>query len=267
MCCCILTVSFGAGCTDTAGLHPPPQLKPAFRKDGELFNLERSQRHHLSFQALDVCVGVNDCDISAIVQQEGCQRGQLMLLLIRHGCSPFRPWRDGAACFWCLSSVLKWAHSACAHLRDEALNTSPCAEKLQSKTPFFVPCGINRVTGGAGGSDPLTTHNFMWSVVKLAAFFFFFTPPSPGVYLVLWQTWRSSLDSDAVWQKINTSPLVWYGDKAVIILMLYLCGPHSPHNGSGWCPLLITLLLQRFSKGSNWHCELNRMGFFFFYCY
>lgn len=58
---CILTVSPGAGCTDTAGLHLPPQLKPASRKkkrkklreERELFNLERSQRHHLSFQALD----------------------------------------------------------------------------------------------------------------------------------------------------------------------------------------------------------------------
>lgn len=30
------------------------------------------------------------------------------------------------------------------------------------------------------------------------------------------------LDCDALWQKINISPLVWYGDKAVIILMLWL---------------------------------------------
>lgn len=119
MCCCILTVSFGAGCTDTAGLHLPPQLKPAFRKDGELFNLERSQRHHLSFQALDVCAGVNDCDLCLqYICHSAARRtasvDTLMLLLMRHACSPFRPWRDGAACFWCLSSVLKWAHSACA---------------------------------------------------------------------------------------------------------------------------------------------------------
>lgn len=56
--------------------------------------------------------------------------------------------------------------------------------------------------------------------------FWLFSPLPPGE-AVLWQTWHIPLDSDAIWQKINASPPVWYGDKTVIILMLYLCGPHS----------------------------------------
>lgn len=43
--------------------------------------------------------------------------------------------------------------------------------------------------------------------------------------MACWQAWHISLDCDAVWQKINTPPLVRYGDKTVIILMLCLCGP------------------------------------------
>ena len=55
--------------------------------------------------------------------------------------------------------------------------------------------------------------------------FLLHAPPScPWVCMAIWLAWHISLDCDALWQKINTSPVVWYGDKTVIILMLCLCG-------------------------------------------
>lgn len=64
------------------------------------------------------------------------------------------------------------------------------------------------------------------TVIAFLPFFLLYALPScPPVCMALWQAWHIPLDCDALWQKINTSPLVWYGDKTVIILMLRLCGP------------------------------------------
>ena len=67
---------------------------------------------------------------------------------------------------------------------------------------------------------------FTGVLLLLFAFFslLYALPSCPWVCMALWLTWHISLDCDALWQKINTSLLVWYGDKTVIILMLCLCG-------------------------------------------
>ena len=77
------------------------------------------------------------------------------------------------------------------------------------KTPLVQPCFA-----------PPLPHR-----IPVIAFFLLSRLPScPWVCMALWQAWHISLDCDALWQKINTPPLVWYGDKTVIILMLCLCG-------------------------------------------
>lgn len=78
------------------------------------------------------------------------------------------------------------------------------------KTPLVQPCF----------APPPCLTGFL-----LLLFFLLYALPScPWVCMALWQAWHISLDCDALWQKINTPPLVWYGDKTVIILMLCLCG-------------------------------------------
>lgn len=89
-------------------------------------------------------------------------------------------------------------------------------------------------------------------------------PSFPWVCMVFWVAWPISLDCDALWQKINTSRLVWYGDKTVIILMLCLCGLSSVTDVLYWyhCSWS-SLCLQRkemqfMSRHTRKSCAINR---------
>lgn len=100
---------------------------------------------------------------------------------------------------------------------------------------------------------------FSLTGLQLLLFFFFCLfallyalPSCPWVFMVPWQAWHIALDCDALWQKINTSPLVRYGDKTVIILMLCLLWTLIlPHNCSPRCPLLISLSVKHLVKEQN----------------
>lgn len=68
---------------------------------------------------------------------------------------------------------------------------------------------------------------------------------SPPSYPWVSPSWHIPSDRDAVWQKINNSLLLRYGDKTVIILMLCLCGlSFSLVIVCQGCPLLISRLLE-----------------------
>lgn len=90
----------------------------------------------------------------------------------------------------------------------------------------------------------------------LPFFLLYALPSCPWVRVALWQAWHIPLDCDALWQKINTPPLVWYGDKTVIIPMLCLLWTLVlPHNCSRRCPSLISLLSEQFVIAQEGNCS------------